>query len=611
MQRTKEEQLRDLYLRDLLVGKRQGPLTGKPSKDKPHLKFYPEEALMQSFPQKTMYQYLYDLNKDDLDDIALVFDTGFDETKITYRQLFENIDTVAKSLQKLGIKKNDKVAISFANVPESAYTIYALNKIGAIACLIDPRIKAYNLEKDLEDLDVKTFIGISESYKNLKKAENNLHLENIIITPTIRSATKKLPKTIYLTANLLKGNQPLSLNRNWSQFIAKGKRKALSVEAVPFEQEKVAIISYTGGTTGVHKGVELSNEAMNTLIFAHDYLMDAIKRREVFMNILPQFMVYGIFTLHLALCRGLETHMLLDSSPTNFVKHLIDLNPTMVFGGPIHWETLIGNPSIHKGCFSNLKAPVSGGEKLSLAKEQAINKELKKGSSQEFMCNGYGATELCGSVSLKYGKRNKDGTIGRLHVFDNAKIVDPETKRELSYHEPGELWITTPSIMKGYYHRKEETEKVLAYEDGKKWFISGDLGEIDENGDILLTGRSKRLFVCGLNNVYPPQMEELIYTLPNVDKCVVVPVPDQELREVPKVHLVLNQDDEKAREEAISSVQSVISEKIGDEVLPHYYEFHEQLKYTPNGKIDIEAIRKDDLQKMQLGQMSKQLIKSK
>ncbi len=604
----KEQQQRNIYLRKLLTGQIQGPLTGKPSIDKPHLKFYPEEALKQELPETTMYDYMYKLNKDHLDEIALIFDTGFDETKITYRELFENIDIVAKNLKKKGIKKNDKVALSFANTPESAYCIYALNKIGATACLIDPRITPYNLERDLKDLQAKMFIGVSESYNSLKQVKNKVGMKNIVIVPTIQSSSNKKMKNLYISSKILNGSHPLRLNKQWSNLIAKN--HTVNIQPESNEKDKVAVISYTGGTTGIHKGVKLSNDAMNNMVFAHNYVMGDIERGAKFMNILPQFMIYGIFTLHLGLCRGFENHILLDSSPEHFVDNLIRINPAMAFGGPVHWETLINNPKITANCFSNMRAPVSGGEKLPLAKEKEISKALLKGGSQQKMCNGYGASELGGSVTLKEGDKNKDGTIGRLHVYDNAKVVNPKTEEELSYHESGELWISTPSIMLGYYNRDDETEKALIKDEtGTTWFKTGDLAEIDENGDIQLTGRSKRLFVCGLNNVYPPEMEELIYSIPLVKQCVVVNVPDEELREVPKVHLVLNQDNEENRKKVTEMIPSLISERIGEEVLPHYYEFHDNLKHTLNGKIAYEEIRKDDLKQMKL-QKPKEMIKT-
>lgn len=155
--------------------------------------------------------------------------------------------------------------------------------------------------------------------------------------------------------------------------------------------------------------------------------------------------------------------------------------------------------------------------------------------------------------------------------------------------------------MMGYYQCKEEEEKVIVQDQsGVRWFATGDLAKIDENGDIELTGRSKRLFVCGLNNVYPPEMEELINAIPNVKRCVVVNVPDDVLREVPKVHIILEKDTPENRSETIRRIKDSISKNIGKEVLPRYYEFHKELLYTLNGKIDFEKIRLKDLEKMKI-----------
>lgn len=596
---TFEEKNYNVHLRNILIGKEQGELTGKPSLDKPHLKFYPEEALLENLPQETLYGYLYEQNKANLSDIAIIFDVGVSQEKITYQELFDNIDNLALNLSARGIENNDKVAVCFANIPESVYVIYALNKIGAVACLIDPRITPKALEKDLRELNVKMFIGIQDSYKTFKITNRKIGLNNYIFVSVLNSINKQAIKAVYTLKKLTEGNISYQQKTKWKSICKRIDEQKQYPEYCP---NKLALISYTGGTTGVHKGVQLSNDALNALTFSHKYIMlDIIKRGDKFMDILPQFMIYGIFSLHLALCMGLQTYMLIDSSPQNFVDNLIRINPAMVFGGPIHWETLINNSKLTPNSLSNMRAPVSGGEKLSLSKERILDDVLLKAGSQECMCNGYGASELGGSVTLKHGKHNAEGTVGRLHVFDNAKIVSPETGEELSYNEIGELYITTPSLMMGYYRCKEEEEKVIVQDQsGVRWFATGDLAKIDENGDIELTGRSKRLFVCGLNNVYPPEMEELINAIPNVKRCVVVNVPDDVLREVPKVHVVLEKDTPENRAETIRHIKDSISKNIGKEVLPRYYEFHEELLYTPNGKIDFENIRLKDLEKMRL-----------
>ncbi len=600
----------DVHLMRLLKNEEKGFLTGKPSLDKPHLKYYPEEALYQELPKASMYNYMYELNKDHLDDVAIIFDTGFDETPITYRKLFKNIDKVANNLRKKGIRRQDKVAVSMPNIPESVYTVYALNKIGAVACLIDPRITPYNLEKDLEDLDVKMYIGIAETYKNVNKIQKKLNLDKIIITPSIRSASNRKIKMMYMASKLLDGSQPIKLNKNYSIALAKNSIIKEQYEA-PYKEDSVAFISYTGGTTGVHKGVMQTNDAINSMVFSHNYVQGDIERGAKFMSLIPPFLIYGIFTLHLALCRGFETHMLMDSSPEHFVDYLIKINPTLAFGGPIHWETLIDNPKITENCFSNMRSPVSGGEKLSLVKEKEISEALLKGGSQISLCNGYGASELCGSVTLKEGSKSKDGTIGKLHVYDNIRIVDIVTKEELGYNQEGEVQISSPSLMKGYYNNPEETENAIVIDsDGTRWFTSGDLGYIDENADITLTGRSKRLFVCGVNNVYPPQIEELIYQVPTIKECVVVNVPDEELREVPKVHFSLIENSEENVEKTITAIEALISERISDEVLPHYYEVHDHLMRTLSGKIDFEGHRKQDLALMENKKQPKVLVKN-
>ena len=350
---------------------------------------------------------------------------------------------------------------------------------------------------------------------------------------------------------------------------------------------------------------------MNTLVFAHKYLVPNVKRKDKFVNILPQFMIYGLFTMHLGLCLGFETHQMLDPSPDKFVDYLIKINPAVAFGGPVHWERLIDNPKLKKDSLTNMKTPISGGESLPRVKEEKISLALKNAGSKVPICNGFGASELGGSVTVNYGKDWEAGTVGKLHIFDNAKIIDPVTKEELPYDREGELLISTPALMMGYLNNPEEEKKAISVdEEGIRWFDTGDIASMNRKGNITIKGRSKRLFVCGVDKVYPPEMEEIISKIPNIEKCAVVNVPDEVLREVPKVHAVLKEDTEEARKKATDNIIISISEKVGESVVPKYFEFHDDLIYTSNGKIDFDGLRKKDLEEMSKNNPTK-IIKNK
>ncbi len=600
-----EEELkkRNLYLRGLANGTIQGPPVGYASIDRLWLKEYPEESILEECPHQTMYEMLKESISGYEDDIILVFDMGSkkNSTEISGRELLEKIDLLASNLQKKGIKPGQRVATSFANTPEAVYMLYALNKIGAIMCPIDPRANAYNIQSDLNDLQASVYVGITDTYKEFRKAnnklKNQLNEDNIYIVPAVKSLNNKVIKFVYKLSRALQGNFTIKKEQAWDHLFDYATN--CNFNDISGSEDQLAVICYTGGTTGVHKGVKISNASMNNMVFSHKYLVENINRGDIFMDILPQFMIFGMFTIHLALCRGLKTHLLLDSAPEHFVDNLIRLNPAIAFGGPVHWETLIDNPKLVKDSLTNLCAPVSGGEKLSKAKEEAINVALEKAGAKEDMWIGYGASELSGSVTLKRGKRDRNGTIGKMHVYDNAMIIDPETKEELMYNQIGEFYISTPSLMMGYLNMPDEDQKAIFTDEyGTRWFRSGDLGLADTEGNIELTGRQKRLFVCGVDNVYPFILEELINTIDNVKKCAVVNIPDDVLREIPKAHIVLIEDTPEKRQKVILQIEKLVIEKISKNVIPRQYQFDEQLLYTPNGKIDFEEIRRLDLEQL-------------
>lgn len=601
----KEKKLRDIELRKMALGEIQGPVTGYASIDKPWLKEFPEEALQESYPHQTMYQMFEESVKGHEDEILLVFDVGISKENIEFtgKEILENIDKLAKNFLERGINPGENVAISFANMPEAIFCLYALNKIGAVVCPIDPRLNTKSLERDLKDLGVKTYIGINDTIKNISKIQKRLQLENIYFVPVVNSLKSKKIKIAYSLSRAFQGNYTINYNKSWNALCKKNVKK---VDTYPYKKDKIAIISFTGGTTGIHKGVKITDDGINSMVFSHKYLVDNIKRGDTFMNILPQFMIFGLFTIHLALCRGLKTHLLLDSSPQNFVENLIRINPAMAFGGPVHWETLINNSKLCSNSLSNMRAPVSGGEKLSKSKEEQITEELLKAGAQEGMWIGYGASELSGSVTLKRGSRDKNGTIGKLHVYDNVMIVNPETGEELPYDTIGECYFSSPSLMEGYYKQpEEEQQSIFVDENGIRWFKSGDLGKIDSEGNIELTGRKKRLFVCGVNNVYPFEIEELIYKIQDVTKCVVVNVPHSILREIPKIHVIISNDTKKNRKRIKQEIIQQISENISNEIIPEEIIFEETLPYTPNGKVDFKKVREKDLNELKIKKLRK------
>ncbi len=569
-------------------------LNGKPSVEKKWLENYPIKDIDKEKPNTSLYEYMYLNNSGYMNDYAF----SFFGSRITYEEFLENIDKVSRKFVELGVHEGDVIPLIMANIPESAYCFYALNKIGAVACMIDPRLNEYGLARDLNLSNSEILVSIKNACKTLKSIKNETNIKDIIMLSAVNSAKNPLIRGLMNLQDVKKGNRIPKDWIDWHYFISNSSSKLDFVDGHYYEGRPAAIV-FTGGTTGVHKGVVLSDTAINTTVFEHHYLIDNVKRGEKFLDILPPFIAYGLTSLHLSLCFGLETILDPVSNPKNFVSQIIQYHPSIVFGGPIHWETLINNSKLHKENLSFLKFPVSGGEKLPMETANKINKVLKETDCNTQIFDGYGASECCGVFSLKFASKNSDGTVGFPLRFNDMCILDSDTGLEKDYNQMGDICIYGPSIMNGYYKNEEETNKVFiidAY--GRKWLKTGDLGMINEAGELVITGRSKRIFVCGVNKVYPPEMEALIMQLPEVHKCVVTGVEDNELRTVPKVHIILEKKAVVDNDLLIQKIKHMITQRLGCEVIPKYYSFDEEFLYTGSGKIDYVRMTVEDNEKL-------------
>ena len=590
-----DEKKHDLYLRKLATGEIQGPPTGKPSQDKPWLKYYSEEAIASDVPSMSIYDYLYNCISDEPDRVLI----DFLGKKITAKEILDNIALFADKFNASGIKKGDVVGLALPNIPESVYCIYALSKIGAIPCNIDPRSSAESMKHDLKTSNSKDLVCIDSICNKVNQVSKDYSLQNVTVVYALQSApaTPKfgLIKLLNIFSNIKNGNYKLRRKYKSGKIVKKG---AFESDDCTFSlNDDLAVIVHTGGTTGVHKGVMLSNDALNSTVYQHRYLMDNINCGDTMYNPLPQFMSYGMTTVHLALCSKLCMFMMPISSPKTFGKEIANLKPNVVYGGPIHYQTGRKSVELDNADLSSVKIMVSGGERVSKKEEETNNIFYKKLGVQDDIYNGYGASEMCGVFSVKKGSNNSEGSVGIPFPHNVVKIINPDTKEELGYNKVGEILLRGDSLMLGYDNNCE-TANVI--EDG--WFISGDLGYVNENGELYITGRKKRQFVSGVDKIYCPVIEDCISKCQYVEKCVVVGVNDDELRKVPYAYIVVKPEYKGIVD--FSEIEKEISNKIISEFsissVPKYFEYVEDILYTSQGKVDFVKMEESAEKKLTL-----------
>lgn len=569
-----------------------------PSFEKRWLKDMPSDKEISTIkPTGNLYNYLYECNKNNMNNIAISVPSlkiinNNELDFITYEELFENIDKCVSVFKNIGIEKGDIVPLVMLNIPEASYCLYALNKIGAISCFIDPRMNEFCLKRDIDSVDSKVLLSITYACKKIKNITFKNNLIKVLMLSTMASSSNTLLKKVLGFQEKITGNSVPKRYMNFSELLDNEEKVLQPNDGL---DETSASIVFTGGTTGTHKGVLLSNKALNTTVFEHNYLIDNISKGEKFLDILPPFIAYGLTSLHLSLCLGLETILDPVPIPNLFAKKIEKYKPSVAFGGPIHWEHFAMMTKAKDLSF--LKYPVSGGEKLPESTAKKINEILSLKNANEIL-DGYGATETCGVFSIKMPK-NTPNTVGYPLRYNDVCIVDSDTIEEKDYNQSGEILISGPSIMERYYQKDEENDKVFITDKyGRKWFRTGDMGMINEKGELIITGRLKRIFVCGVTKIYPPELEEIIMEIEGIKKCVVTGVNDEKLRTVPKVHLIKEEHCSYSNQEIETIINEQIKERVGEEAVPKYYSFDNDFLYTPSGKVDFTAMTKNDNQKI-------------
>ena len=587
---------RDKYLKGLANGTISGPPVGYPSIDKPWLKYYEDSYIDTDIPQMSVYRYLYEQNKDHLSDIAL----SYYGRKITFKELFDNIEKTAMSLKAMGVRLGEIVTILMPNTPEAVYLFYAMSKIGAVCNMIDPRTSSEGIEKYIKEADSKKVFIVDAYYEKIKTLiERKIVRESVAISPS-----ESLPFGLNIGYKLkeLLSKEPkqefLAETMNWKEFINCGKRYVLDTE-IKYKPNRPVVIEHTGGTTGIPKGVVLSNENINSVAVQSLLTGIDMKREHNWLDIMPTFIAYGVgMGLHLPLTIGMETKLIPQFDPMKFDELIIKHKPIHMVGVPSYWGTIIKSEKLKSKDLSYMIAPTVGGDAMDTNLEKDANKFLEEHNCTSKIVKGYGMTEVTGGVAGTVPDNNKIGSVGIPFVKQNISVFDIDTEDELGYNEQGEICITGPNTMLGYFDNPEETKKIIrTHSDGKKWVHTGDIGYITEDGSIFIVDRIKRMMIRydGFK-IFPAIIEKTLSLHEAVETCKVVSIADvnHSQGKLPKAHIIL-------KEEYKGKEQIIKEELINQckEQLPEYcqvveYKFRDTLPLTSIGKVDYLALERED-----------------
>lgn len=508
--------------------------------------------------------------------------------KIKYRTLLNYTYQFANVLKSLGVKKGDRVALVLPNAPQSVISYYGALMIGAIVVQNNPLYTERELEHQLRDSGAETIITLDLLYPKVAKVKPLTSIKNVIVT-SIKDFLP-FPKNLLYPLKLKKDGQYVKIPKSDDVYDFMSLLKTQSTEPIKVEidpKNDLALLQYTGGTTGLSKGVMLThyNLVTNVVQTSH-WLYKAEKGKEKLLGALPFFHVFGMTTvMNLSINLGGSMVLVPRFNPEEVLEVIQKQKPTYFPGAPTMYIALLNHPKVKEYDLSSIVACISGSAPLPVEVQEKFEK-----LTGARIVEGYGLTETSPVTHANpVWEKRKIGSIGIPWPDADAKIVNPSTGEEVELGEIGELILKSPVVMKGYWNNPEETSKVLQ----NGWLSTGDMATMDDEGYYYIVDRKKDLIIAGGYNIYPRDVEEVLYEHPAVKEAVVVGIPDPYRGETVKAFIVLK-DDAKATEK---DFDEFCRANLAVYKVPKAYEFRSELPKTLVGKVLRRALVEEEIEK--------------
>ena len=541
-------------------------------------------------PNVSVFEHLYVNNKENKDAIAV----NYFNKKMTFKQLFDQINVCAKALKSIGIREGDVVTVCLPNTPEAVISFYAINKIGAISNMLHPLSAEEEIKNSLISTNSVMLISINLSYTKIK----NIIEDTKVYKTVIVSAADSMPKLLGFGYNLTQGRKievpkKSEFNLFWHDFMNRG-RNYVGKVLIKTTKEQPCCILHSGGTTGTPKNIVLTNGNLNSLVEQGRIIFPKITVGDAILVVLPLFHCFGlVVSTHAPLCLGSSVIMVPQFDAKRFDK-LFKYKPTILTGVPTLYEALMNNKHMDKIDMSNIKYVISGGDSLPEHKNEAINKFLKQHGCMSEIIQGYGMTETSGPVVAGVMGSGKPGSIGIPMPSNEIRIINVDTKEDVPYGEIGEILISGPTVMPGYLDNEKETNEILELDKkGKVWVHTGDMGYMTEEGIIYYVQRLKRMLIVSGYNVYPSHIENILLEHPAVLNCGVVGVPHPYKVQVPKAYIVL-ENGYKVNNQIKKEIKEYCEKNLAHYMIPKEFEFRESLPKTMIGKVNYRELEKEN-----------------
>jgi len=554
----------------------------------PHTIDYPEGG--------TLHQMLDDAASRYPGQTATIFPGRLgDSGRLSYRKLNQQANRLANALIDLGVKKGDRVALLMPNCPQFVISYYAVLKAGGIVVATNPLYSPRELELQLNDCGAQTIIVLSLFYRAVAEIKERTQLKTIVVT-NIKEYLPPITRLLFTLFRERKEGHRADISgardtHSFRQLLRCADDQAPSVAVDP---EDVAMFQYTGGTTGISKAAVATHRNVLANVYQNKAWGTPVglkEGEEVVMGVMPLFHVYGMVTvMHFSVLTGASMVLLPRWETEQVLKAIGRYRPAFFPGVPTMYVAINNYPRVGKYDLRSVRACVSGAAPLPLEVQQKFE-ELTGGKLVE----GFGLSEapVVTHCTPIVGTR-KMGSIGVPFPDVEAKIMDAETgEKEMPVGEVGELAIRGPQVMKGYWNRPEETETVLR----QGWLYTGDLAKVDEDGFFSIVDRKKEMILAGGYNIYPREVEEVLYEHSKIREAVCYGVSDPYRGETVKVCIVLKDGEEATPDEITEFCRT----RLARFKVPKLVEFRQELPKSPIGKVLRRILVEEEKSKSEKG----------
>ncbi|MDR0489437.1 MAG: AMP-binding protein [Propionibacteriaceae bacterium] len=566
---------------------------------KPWLSLYNDMPAEIQAPDTTFYEMLVNSAKKWPDTTAIIY-MG---KRLTYADLKAEVDKCAAAFMAHGIQTGDSVVLSLPNVPNVVIGFYALNKIGATAAMTHPLSSPEELKHYITQTESKWAVTVDMFYPVFRDLAEETGLEKVVIARFSDYLSRPMKVGFAVTKGRkipsVPSNDPLIIN--WKDFLAVGtsalETLGKEVYSRPIEPNDACVVLFSGGTTNLPKGIELSSANFNSLGVSMGYI-SGITHNDSVLAILPAFHGFGLgLCIHTALCVGAHFILVPEFSADIYTKNVLKHQPSFIAGVPTLFQALLGNAKFRKAPLDCLKGAYCGGDMLSPDLKKRFDEAIAAQGSKVELLEGYGLTECVTACALSPRNAYRNESMGIPIPGLTLKIADTDTGVELPIGTEGEICVSGVTVMKGYLKDPEATASTLrVHADGQTWLHTGDIGKMDEDGYFYFMGRMKRLIKVSGVSVYPLQVEQVLESHPLVNRACVIGLPDEYQMSSLKGFVLLG-DGTTGNDDIRQELITYCKKHLIKWAVPREIEFRTELPTTRVGKIAYTELEHEELTK--------------